>query len=376
MKIDRVSTFVIGNPWKNWVIVRVDTDEGVSGLGEATAITSAPMAAEVKEMSRFVLGMDPREPLRVLDALDKGVFLAVKEAACAIEIACWDILGKSLGVPVWRLLGGRVHERLRVYANGWYTCPREPAAVAERARQVTEMGYTALKFDPFGTAYLSLDRAEEELSLGIIRAVREAVGDEVDLMIEGHDRFSTATATRIGRALEEFRPMWFEAPVHSQNIEATIAVARAIPVPVAAGERLRHPSEFAALLESGAVGIVQPEALRCGGVSGVLRAAALARAHEAQVACHQAQSPLNTAVNAHLHSTMPHFLIQECFDDFLVPWAKDVFRGVPEVVDGYLAPSDAPGLGVEFDETEAAKHPYGEDKMVRLFETGWEKRER
>jgi len=376
VKIDRVSAFVIGNPWKNWVVVRVDTDEGICGLGEATAITSAPVAAEVQEVSRFVIGMDPREPLRVSDALGKGVFLSVKEAVCAIEIACWDILGKSLGVPVWRLLGGRVHERLRVYANGWYTCPREPGAFAERAHQVTEMGYTALKFDPFGTAYLDLDRPEEKLSLAIVRAVRDAVGEEVDLMIEGHDRFSTATAIRIGRALAEFRPMWFETPVHSQNIGATIAVARAIPVPVATGERLRHPSEFAALLESGVIGIVQPEALRCGGVSGVLRVAAMARAHEAQVACHQAQSPLNTAVNAHLHSTMPHFLIQECFDDFLVPWSRDVFKGVPKVIDGYLEPSDAPGFGVEFDETEAAKHPYGEDKMVRLFETGWEKRER
>jgi galactonate dehydratase len=209
-----------------------------------------------------------------------------------------------------------------------------------------------------------------------VRAVREAVGDEVDLLIEGHDRFSTHTAIRLGRALAEFRPMWFETPVFSQNVQATIEVARAIPVPVASGERLCYPSEFAALLESGAVSIVQPEPLRCGGISGVLRVAALARAHEAQVACHQAESPLNTAVNAHLHCTMPHFLIQECFDDFLVPWARDVFHGTPRVAGGYLEPSSAPGLGVEFDEKEAAKHPYGDDKMIRLFETGWEMRER
>jgi len=376
VRIDRVSTFVIGNPWKNWVIVKVDTNEGVSGLGECTSITSAPMVAEVQELARFVTGMDPREPLRVADALEKGVFLAAKQAACAIEIACWDILGKSLGAPVWRLLGGRVHDRLRVYANGWYTCPREPNAFAEKAAQVVAMDYSALKFDPFGTAYLELSRAEEKLSLAIVRAVREAVGDEVDLMIEGHDRFAVATAIRLGHALAEFRPMWFETPVFSQNVEATIAVARAIPVPVASGERLRYLSEFAALLGSGVIGIVQPETLRCGGISGVTRVAALARAHEAMVACHQAQSPLNTAVNAHLHCTMPHFLVQECFDDFLVPWSRDVFQGVPRVVNGYLEPSDAPGLGVEFDEEEAAKHPYGEDKIIRLFETGWETRER
>lgn len=376
MRIDRVSTYVIGNPWKNWVIVKVDTDEGVSGLGECTSITSAPMVAEVQELSRFVMGLDPREPLRVADALEKGVFLAAKQAACAIEIACWDILGKSLGASLWRLLGGRVRDRLRAYANGWYTCPREPNAFAEKAAEVVALGYTALKFDPFGTAYLELSRAEEKLSLAIVRAVREAVGDDVDLMIEGHDRFAAATAIRLGHALAEFRPRWFETPVFSRNIEATIAVARAIPVPVASGERLSCLSEFAALLGSGVIGIVQPETLRCGGISGVTRVAALARAHEAMVACHQAQSPLNTAVNAHLHCTMPHFLVQECFDDFLVPWWRDVFQGVPRVVNGYLEPSDAPGIGVEFDEEEAAKHPYGEDKTIRLFETGWETRER
>jgi galactonate dehydratase len=376
MKIDRVSTYIIGNPWKNWVIVRVDTDEGVSGLGEATSMVCASVAEEVKEIARFAVGMDPREPLRVADAVHKGVFLSMKPATCAIEIACWDILGKSLGAPLWRLLGGRVQRRLRAYANGWYTCPREPSAFAERAAQVKAMGYTALKFDPFGTAYLELDRSEEKLSLAIVSAVREAVGDEVDLLIEGHDRFSTHTAIRLGRALAEFRPMWFETPVYSANIAATIEVARRIPVPVATGERFANLSEFAALLESGAVSIVQPEPLRCGGISGVMRVAALAHAHEAMVACHQAQSPLNTAVNTHLHSAMPNYLIHECFDDFLVPWWRDVFGGVPRVVNGYLEPSDAPGLGVEFDEKEAAKHPYGEDKMIRLFQSGWERRER
>jgi galactonate dehydratase len=376
VKIDRVSTYIIGNPWKNWVIVKVDTDEGVCGLGEATGITSAPMATEVQEMARFVLGLDPREPLRVADALHKGAFLSMKPATCAIEIACWDILGKSLGVPVWRLLGGRLHQRLRAYANGWYTCPREPGAFAERAAAVKQMGYTALKFDPFGTAYLELDRTEERLSLSIVGAVREAVGDDVDLLIEGHDRFSVAAAVRLGQALAEFRPMWFETPVYSANIAATIEVARRIPVPVATGERFADLSQFAAVLDSGVIGIVQPEPLRCGGISGVMRVAALARAHEAMVACHQAQSPLNTAVNAHLHSAMPNYLIHECFDDFLVPWWRDIFSGVPRVVNGYLEPSDAPGLGVEFDENEAAKHPYGEDKMIQLFQSGWERRER
>ncbi len=376
MKITGISSFIIGNPWKNWVIVRVETDEAICGLGEATSLTAQPQAAQVRELSRFVVGMDPREPLRVYEEIFKGLFLRNTVAACGIEIACWDILGKSLGAPLWRLLGGRLRERLRVYANGWYKCPRDPSAFAEQALRVKEMGYTALKFDPFGAAYLNLDPAEEKLSLSLVEAVRQAVGDEVDILIEGHDRFTAGTAIRLGRALAEFRPAWFETPVNSQDVRATAEVARAIPVPVASGERLSYLSEFADLLAPRTVSIVQPEPLRCGGVGGAMRVAALAQAHGAVVACHQAQSPLNTALNAHLHAAMPNFMIQECFDDFLVPWAREVFRGVPAVRDGYIEPSDAPGIGVELDEQQAARHPYGEDKFIRLFEPGWEDRRR
>ena len=376
MQITGVKSFIIGNPWKNWVIVRVETDEGLSGLGEASGLSARPQAAHVQELGRFVIGMDPREPVRVYERMFKGLFLEHTEAVCAIEIACWDILGKSLGAPLWRLLGGRAQASLRAYANGWYTCPREPAAFAECALRVKEMGYTALKLDPFGTAYLNMEPAQERLSMAIVRAVRDAVGQDVDVLIEGHDRFSVATAVRIGRALEEFAPAWFETPVNSQDVRATAEVARQVPVPVAAGERLRYLSEFADLLAPRTVSVLQPEPLRCGGVSGAMRAAALAHAHGAVVACHQAQSPLATALNAHLHAAMPNFMIQECFDDFLAPWAHQVLAGAPRVVGGRIEPSDAPGIGVELDEKEAARHPYGEDAFIRLFESGWESRSR
>ncbi len=209
-----------------------------------------------------------------------------------------------------------------------------------------------------------------------MRAVRQAVGDDVDLLIEGHDRFSVSTAIRIGRQLEEFRPMWFETPVMSTDIAATVAVARAIPVPVAAGERCRRLSEVAELVAHRAVDIVQPETLAIGGISGARKAAAIAEAAEALVALHQAQSPLNTAINAHIHASLPNFLIQECFDDFLAPWTRDLFEGVPRVVDGYLDVPDRPGIGVELNEAVAAAHPYGEDNFLRLFEEGWETRRR
>lgn len=377
MKITEVKTFVVGNPWKNWVFVKVCTDEGITGIGEATSgLSTKPGEAEVHELGRFVIGEDPLQPERLWQKMYKGLFLGINVGMNAIEIACWDILGKSLGVPVWKLLGGKQRPRLRVYANGWYKGPRDPGFFAESAAQVKEMGYTALKFDPFGTAYRFFDAAEERLSLAIVRAVRDAVGDDVDLLIEGHDRFSVSTAIRISKQLEEFRPMWFETPVMSSDIAATLEVARTTNVPVATGERFTRLSQFMELLAEKAVDIVQPETLRIGGIGGARKAAAIAEAAEAFVALHQAQSPLNTAINAHIHASIPNFLIQECFDDFLAPWSREIMQGVPQVQNGYLEPSDAPGIGVELDETEMAKHPYGSNNFLRLFEEGWERRNR
>jgi len=377
MKITELKTYVVGNPWKNWVFVKVFTDEGLTGIGEATGGLSAkPGEAQVHELERFVIGEDPLQPERLWQRMYKGMFLGSNVGMNAIEIACWDILGKSLNAPLWKLLGGKQRPRLRVYANGWYQGPRDPVFFAEAAAKLKSIGYTAMKFDPFGSAYRFLDASEERLSLSIIRAAREAVGDDFDLCIEGHDRFSVSTAIRIGQQLEEFRPMWFETPVMSTDIPATIEVARAIKVPVATGERFGSLKEVMELVSFRAVDIVQVETLHIGGVSGARKASAIAESGEAFIALHQAQSPLNTAINAHIHASIPNFLIQECFDDFLVPWAQEIMHGVPRVVDGYLEPSDAPGIGVELDEAEMAKHPYGQDYFLRLFEDGWEKRSR
>jgi galactonate dehydratase len=261
---------------------------------------------------------------------------------------------------------------LRAYANGWYQGPREPGFFAEAAAKVKEMGYTALKFDPFGSAYRFFDRTQEELSMSIVRSVRDAVGEEVDLCIEAHDRFSVSTAVHLAHRLEEFSPMWLETPVMSTDLEATKQVARSVRIPIAAGERSKRLSEILQLVSDRSVSIVQPETLNIGGISGTVKACAICESAEAFVALHQAQSPLNTAINAHIHASIPNFLIQECFDDFLVPWAHELFEGVPRARAGYLEPSDAPGIGVTLDEKKAAKHPYGQNHFLRLFEDGWE----
>jgi galactonate dehydratase len=379
MRITDIKVMVVGNPWKNWIFVRVFTDEGITGIAEATSgLQTRPVEAALHEMKPLYIGEDPRLIERLHDRIYKGIFLSTNPvqttAISALDIACFDILGKSLGVPCHQLLGGKMRDKVRVYANGWYQGPREPGYFGERAKQVVDMGYTALKFDPFGNAYRFLEPAELRLSIALVRAVRDAVGPDVDVLIEGHDRFSVSTAVTVGDALVEYRPMFFETPVMSTDLEATIEVARRIKVPVATGERLNTLEQFAKLLSPGVIDIIQPETLRCGGFLGVKKVAAIAEAHEAFVALHNAQSPLNTAINLHLNSTIPNFLIQECFDDSAIGWAKDLMEGVPRVVDGYLQPPDRPGIGVELHDEEMAKYPYGDRNFLRLFEEGWERR--
>jgi len=377
VKIVDVRPVVVGNPWKNWIFVVVETDEGVTGLGEATGgLRTAPNVASIEESRHLVIGRDPRNVHEIWNHLHFSGFLNITPAMSGIEMACWDILGKSLGVPVHRLLGGQVRDRVRVYANGWYSGPRTPDGFAEKAREVVAKGYTALKFDPFGTAYVRLSRDETRECREIVRAVREAVGESVDILIEAHDRFAVAAAIEIGRWLAEFEPTWFETPVQSNDTDALVAVARQVPVRVIAGERMHELHEYARFLAANVTDIINPEPLGVGGIWKCLQVAALAQAHRVDLAPHNAESPLKTMVNLHICAVTPNIFIQECFDDFLEPWTEDVLKGFVRVEDGHLPIPQAPGIGVELDEEEAGKHPYSEKHFLRMFEPGWERRGR
>jgi len=375
MIVTDVKTYVVGNPWKNWVFIELLTDEGLVGHGEATGgLSTMPNAAEVDEVKPLVVGRDPMNVQGLWDHLQKSLYFRSSNALSGIEMACWDLIGQKLGVPVWQLLGGAVRPRLRAYANGWYSGPRDPKGFAETARAVVDTGYTALKFDPFGTAFKTLSAAELRESLALVAAVREAVGDDVDLMIEAHDRFTVPEAVRIGRELERFRPLWLEAPVLSTDIPSVLEVARSQPVRVAAGERLSSIVDFHELLHPRVVDIVQPEILQCGGVRGLLDVAAAAQAYGAWIAPHNAQSPFTTIVNAHVAAASPSFLIQETFDDFLEPWSRDILSRTCSIRDGYIDLPQGPGFGVEFVHDEFARHPYSPQNFLRLFSPGWEKR--
>ena len=376
MKIADVRTVVVGNPWKNWIFVVVETDEGLIGVGEATGGSETqPRVAAIEEIKHLVIGMDPRNIHEIFHKLYLTASLKITPAMAGIEMACWDILGKSLGVPVHSLLGGRVRDNVRVYANGWYSGDRTPEGFAEKASEVVAKGYTALKFDPFGDAHMQLSRKETGETKALIGAVREAVGPDVDILIEAHDRFSTYAAIEIGNWLKDYEVTWFETPVLSTDVSALIEVARRVPVRIVAGERMHAIHEFGEFLSHNATDVINPEPLGVGGIWRSLQIAGIAEAHHAEIALHNAESPFKTMVALHIDAVTPNVFIQECFDDFLEPWVTDVLSGFLRVVDGHLAMPDAPGIGVVLNEEEAKKHPYGKSNFLRMFRPGWEKRD-
>ena len=382
MKIAAVRTYIVGNPWKNWLFAVVETDEGVTGIGEGSLMAFArTVETAIHELRPFYLGQDPFQPARLVQRLTRDIYSDGGQihrcAVAAIEMACWDIMGKVTGRPVADLLGGRCHQTLRAYANGWYRGPRTPQDFAAKAKDVVARGYTALKFDPFGAAWRVLDPAEEALSLDLIAAVREAVGPAVDLLIEGHSRFSASTAVRLATLMEPYHPAWFEEPVHHKDVQGTARVGQQSRIPVATGESLASLEEVATLLDLGGIGIFQPEPLNLGGLLVARQACAMAEAHGLVVAPHQAQGPVCTAACVQLAAACPNVYLQEYFDEFNVeqaPWEARIAVPPVRVVDGYVEVPQRPGLGIALDLEEIGRHPYQETAYLPLFRPGWERR--
>jgi galactonate dehydratase len=297
-------------------------------------------------------------------------------AVAAIEIACWDIIGKACGQPVYNLWGGRCHQRLRAYANGWYRGPRTPESFAAKARQVAQRGYTALKFDPFGTNWRTLSRNEFDLTLDIIAAVRDSVGNSVDLLIEGHSRFNVATAIEFAGAMHRFRPLFFEEPVPHTDTAAMVEVARRSPVPIATGENFTTKQQFADLLQHECVSILQPEPLVLGGLFAARKIADMVDAHYGMLAPHSAQGPVCSAACVQLNASIPNFLIHEIFDEFNEPWEREIVTNPVEVKDGYIDIPERPGLGIDLNIEEILKYPYRQENNLPLYEPGWELRQK
>jgi galactonate dehydratase len=284
------------------------------------------------------------------------------------------MIGKSLGLPCYRLMGGAVRDRIKAYANGWYTVERTPEMFHEAALRVVERGYLALKLDPFGAGRYELTLDEQARAVDLVAAVRDAIGPERDIMLEMHGRFNPATAILMANKLEKFRLAWVEEPVPPENLSELKRVAERVSTPIAVGERLHTMNEFRPVFDLYAVDIIQPDISHFGGLTNTRRLAAWADVYNVLLAPHNVGGPVSTAAALHVAACTPNFMIQEHFNDFADSWVKQAAPGVPEVIDGYFSLPTAPGLGVELNEAIFSEHPPIEAHF-NLFKNEWHRRD-
>lgn len=380
MKLTGIETFVVGNPpphfgGRYFVFVKLTTDNGSTGLGEAYCVPFSPhlVAQLIEDMfARYLEGCDPHD----IESMWRRVYsagftqhpdLTVMGVLSALEMACWDIVGKEAGQPVYKLLGGQVHESLRSYT---YIYPRpgdasdvyhDPELAAERAQLYLDMGFTALKFDPAGpySAFDGRQLSLEALDLSerFCKVLREAVGSKADLLFGTHGQMTAAGAIRLARRLEKYDPLWLEEPVPPDAPEEMAKVARATSIPVAAGERLATKYDFARLLDCGAAAILQMNLGRVGGLLEAKKIAGMAEVRHVQIAPHLYCGPVVGAANVQLATCSPNFLILESIEDW-GGFHAQILKTPMQFEQGRVIPPTAPGLGIELNEEVARANPY------------------
>lgn len=384
MKISKVTPMVMGTPWRELLFVKVETDEGLYGVGEARPLqrTDTLLGYLEETVPRFILGSDPFEIEKLVHRMTREDYGRAGEVVMTglalIEIACWDIMGKALGQPVYRLLGGAVRDKIKAYANGWYRVERTPEEFHQAAKEVVEKGYRGLKFDPFGAGFYELDRAEKNHVISLVEAVYDAVGPEVDILIEMHGRFNPVTAVEMAKELSRFKPAWIEEPVPPENMKALRDVRDAVlpmGIPVATGERIHTPHDYRELFEQRAADVIQVDITHFGGLLNAKKLAGTAETYYMLMAPHNVGGPVSTAASLHFAASTDNFKIQEFFNDFADRHVMEAAPGVPPVVDGYFALPEGPGLGVELNEDMIAAHPRQEVNF-NLFQTGWQMRDK
>ncbi len=362
MKITDLTTYVVHCYRTNWVFVKLDTDTGISGVGEATLeMKELAVEAAVVELKEYLVGKDPREIERHFHTIYRDSYWrtgpVLMSALSAVEMAMWDISAKELGVPAYRLLGGKCNDRVKAYANAWFAGAKTPEAFAHQAKAAAARGFQALKWDPFGKAYMNLSTKELDDALAVVGAVRDAVGSAVDLLIEGHGRFNVPTACTIARQLEPFRPLFFEEPIPPGNLDALADVRRRSPINIAAGERLYDRSQFGELFERRAADVVQPDVSHVGGLAECKKIAAMAEAYHLPFAPHNPSGPVANAATLQLAACTPTFYLLETMATD-IPWRKDLTTEHLVFNDGYFEIPDRPGLGIELNEQAFGDHPY------------------
>lgn len=385
MVVKDLKTYVVANPVAYyggfyWIFLKLTTDDGIEGFGEVYSIPFNPGTVEkmIEDVvERYVIDSDPFK----IESLWRKIYssgftqrpdMSLVGILSGIEMALWDIIGKDLDKPIYELLGGRVHEKIRSYTYLYPAKPGDPwifgdpEGAARRAAAYVDQGFTGVKFDPvmpfsaFDPRQLSLealDNAEK-----VVGSVREAVGSKCDLLIGTHGQMTTSSAIRLAKRLEKFDPLWLEEPVPPENIEEMARVARSTSIPVATGERLATKYEFTTLLEKQAASILQFALGRVGGILEAKKIAGIAEAHYAELAPHLYCGPIEAAANIQIDACSPNFLIQESIETW-GGFHAEILKEPIKWEDGYILPPTGPGLGVELDEEVAAQHPYTGDRL-------------
>jgi len=362
LKISDVKIYTLDAYRTNWAFIRVETDEGLYGWGEASLGTNE-MALEgmISDLKRMVLGRDPLQIEKFLFEVYRDMYWkggpVLMSAISGIEIALWDIAGKYYNTPVSTFFGGKLRDRVPMYANAWFIRAREPEEFAAKAKQTVDLGIRALKWDPFGKAHMSISKPQLEKSVAIVDAVRSAVGAEVELLIECHGRFNPATAVAISRELAPFKVKFMEEPCPPDNYDSTAWVRDHASVPIAAGERCYGKYHCQELLNKNAVDFFQPDVFHVGGLLEGKKVAAMAEARHIPVSFHNPSGPISNAAILQLASTVPNFEIHEIM---LTDgrFRKSITNEEVVYEDGCILVPDKPGLGIDVNVEEVLSRPY------------------
>ena len=355
MKITGYQTFVVATPWRNLTYLILETDSGLTGVGEARVLGKTHTVLEyLKDARRHFVGhdvFDIEALYRRFTLLDFGSPGEVVMTALAlVEMACWDIIGKQANLPVYQLIGGKVHEKIPAYANGWYTGERTPEAFAAAAQKVMARGYRGLKFDPFGNGDLELTRPEYHKSLALIEAVHSVTGNEAQMFIEMHGRFAPHQAVEIAREIEKYHPGWIEEPCRPEDVPALRYVMEHTSIPIATGERLYHSGQYRDLLANRLAHVIQPDLNQCGGLLETKKICSTAETYSIMAAPHNVGGIITTVATLHMMVGLRNAKILEHFNDFVDSQVKEVGSPYPEVTDGYFDLPTGPGWGVTINE--------------------------
>jgi L-alanine-DL-glutamate epimerase-like enolase superfamily enzyme len=390
-KIKQAEIFQVGEPaaaggatWAgNSILLKLTTSDGMVGWGEAVpTLRVQPVIQSLHEVARVYVGKDPFDTEKNIHEWHRHDFyLPVSfestTALSAFDIACWDLMGKYLNTPVHRLTGGAFRSSVKLYANGWYDGCVTPEQFGTRAKKYAKMGYTALKFDPFGNYYDYIDEKGLERAYERVRAVRDYTNGKVSLLIEHHGRFNPTSAIMIARRLRDFDPLFMEEPVHPDNMRGLKKYRNAVDVRVALGERLLTKEQVVFVLQNNLADFLQVDLTNIGGITVAKKAASIAEAYGVEMAFHNAFGPVQNAATIQLDASIPNFLIQESFYDCFPKWKRSLIRNAYRVTDGRCNVPDKPGLSIEIDEEILETHkasgqePFNPSEPVWVVKDTW-----